>query len=120
MRIIIIIILIVTFVSGCGRSLKNLMEFDAQQQEIARHVEAERRKFNLLLSDVKEDKLKVGEIDKESIINLYGEPIVEKDLGDQESLLYRDPLDFFPEEKVYLFFDSSDILERYEIKSGKF
>lgn len=117
MRFFSISLILILFFTGCSAQLRTLMQLDKEQKEQQKYVESQRKKMQMLLTDIRKNKLKVGKITKQDIIKFYGEPIMEKKIDDKQSLLYRDPVDFFPSEKVYLFFDENDILQDFQLET---
>lgn len=109
------IILVACFsaaVSGCGQAIGTLKSLDAGQQEMSREVYAQRREFDLLLSDIKEKRLKAG-ISIGEFIKTYGEPILEEQQASGLRLLYRYPLEFFGAKKAYVYFDEHSRLSKW-------
>ena len=116
MRFFLILILAFVFFSGCG-SLKTLIRISKEQKEQQEYIELERRKFKILLKDIQKNRLKLNELSKQDVIKIYGQPIMEKNIDGKDAFLYREPLDFFPTQKVYLFFDTDGILINFEVKT---
>lgn len=73
------------------------MELDSEQKSQCAQVEAQRARFEVLLRDVKNKRLKLGS-KRAFIVSRYGLPVIEQD----NVLFYRDPVDFFNSDKVYL------------------
>ena len=72
--------------------------------------------FESLKKDIKSSVLETG-LNKKDILSRYGQPVLTKDDG--LSWLYRLSLDFFENEKIYLYFDSNDCLLSWSITSEK-
>ncbi len=104
------------FLYGCSQPLRVLMEVDSEQKSQASQVAHQRSLFAALLKDLKRERLKTG-TRKSTIVSRYGDPVLEEN----NSLLYRDPVDFFNSEKVYLSFNDKDELNQIKIeeKDGK-
>ncbi len=90
------------------RGLKTLSRYSKSQEGNEKFVEVQEEKFENLLDDYKNDRLKKG-LSQRYIFRNYGEPVssrmVEDDPLIKERLVYRYPMEFFGSEKMYLFFD---------------
>lgn len=104
------------FCLGCSANLDTLIKVSNEQKEQKSYVELQNQKFNLLLKDISNNKLKPGLKAKE-IISLYGEPISVKPENEEGVYLYRNVLEFFPAKKVYLYFDREDKLKDFKVVS---
>ncbi|MDP8290439.1 MAG: hypothetical protein P9M02_05705 [Candidatus Susulua stagnicola] len=124
LRFIIISCLILFFVSGCfflPESLKTLKSVGDSQNEIEIYLANQAKLFNKLLIDLRSECLEQG-VSKESFINLYGEPILAKEVIDPPGgvrLLYRYPTEYFKSDRVYLYFNQKENLVRWEYKPYK-
>lgn len=110
---------------GCAAAqyaeqIHTLQAVNESQQDIRRYVELKEKLFNLLLEDVKNERLKLG-ITKKHVINTYGRPVLVREISGgvdrEEELLYRHPTRYFSSDKIYLYFDSSGRLMRWEHKA---
>ena len=93
------------FFSGCSQPLRTLMDLGSEQKEQQVFVKRQGAKFNLLQSDIKQDRLKIGTL-RSGIVARYGAPVLEEG----NTLLYRKPAEFLNSPKVYLDFDGTDHL----------
>jgi hypothetical protein len=107
------LLLALVFVCGCGESLRTLMRLNSEQESHNKYVEQQTRKFEALLEDIEADNLNTGTSIKR-ITSLYGEPILIKDIDGRKRFLYREPLEYNPLKKVYLYFDQ-DKLSDFEV-----
>ena len=86
-----------------------------------RYLDRQTKLFSVLLNDLKHEKLRVG-MTKIKFIKTYGEPIFSRKFEDgtnEELLFYRHPTKYFDSQKVYLFFDNSGKLIRWECNPFK-
>ena len=104
-----LLLIIMFFVTGCGQHVHTLKQYSKEQDLIARQVETAKKKFNLLVEDIKEEKLEKG-ISKKRFMRIYGDPVIEIE---ENELLYRDPLEFFDTPKVYIYFDEKGKLIKW-------
>jgi len=104
-------------VAQYAEQIRTLQAVDASQQDISKFIKRQERLFHLLLEDVKGGRLKPG-ITKKYVINTYSNPVLSREitgaLGTEEELLYRHPTQYFSSDKIYLYFDSSGKLMRWE------
>jgi len=110
------IILVLLSCLGCSAKLRTLINVSNEQKAQGVYINEQNRKFSQLIKDIDNNKLKLGLKTKE-VINLYGEPIDIKPVGEESVYLYRDALKFFPTEKVYLYFDREDKLRDFKVVS---
>lgn len=110
------ILVLLGLFSGCSQPMRTLMELDSEQKSQCAQVEAQRARFEVLLRDAKNKRLKLGSR-RASIVSRYGLPVLEQD----NVLFYRDPVDFFNSDKVYLTINALGALTdiRIEKKDGK-
>ena len=111
-------LLILIFISGCGESVNALVNVSKEQEFQQRFVAQQKDKFKLLLVDIEGGHLKKG-ISKQQVIGRYGEPVIEQAEDTVTGCLYRDPLDFFASQKVYLYFGQDDNLVNFEVRVTK-
>jgi len=113
--------LFVFALGGCAvlsDELQALKDVGRSQAQIGSYVKRENRRFLKLLKHYKKGHLKIG-IPKSRIIAAFGEPVLIKSLDDnlvKEVFLYRHPTDFFTSDKIYLYFDKSNKLVRWEYR----
>ncbi len=93
------------FFSGCSQPLRTLMDLGSEQKEQQAFVKKQGVKFDLLLSDIRRARLKIG-TPRSEIVARYGGPVLEEG----NTLLYRKPAEFLNSPKVYLDFDGTDHL----------
>jgi len=105
-------IFILLICSACSQPLKTLIRVSKEQDAQAKYISIQEKKFKVLLSDIERQKIRTN-LRKEHCVSRYGEPIVERKEADQMVLLFRRPRDFFPTEKVYLYFDQEDRLKKW-------
>ena len=100
--------------------IHTLQAIDASQRDISKFIERQEKLFHLLLEDVKDGRLKSG-LTKKYVINTYGNPVLSREinggLARKEELLYRRPTQYFSSDKIYLYFDSSGKLMRWEARN---
>lgn len=111
-------LLILILLFGCSPRLHTLISLSNEQKAQRNYLALQEKKYQQLVNDIKKDRLKIG-LDKDRIIKLYGEPIAEKTINGQTVFSYRSPTDFFPKEKVYLYFNLQGILTDFELISEK-
>lgn len=109
-----VLLLVFIFISGCGQGIRALKRVNAEQEAQHRDVAAQSSKFKLLLEHIESDSLEPG-LSSQKIINTYGDPILEKEIDGQKRLLYREPLEYNPNQKVYLYLDQEDKLVAFEL-----
>ncbi|MBU2540466.1 MAG: hypothetical protein KJ593_01055 [Candidatus Omnitrophica bacterium] len=117
MRYIIILVSLALFLAGCSQNLNLLLRLDKENKAINRQLKLQEGKFELLLADIERGSIKQG-LTKKYIIARYGEPILEIPLEGRVGLmklLYRRPLEYFNTTKVYLYFDSSEKLLKWDV-----
>ena len=110
-----LLLIIMFFVTGCGQHVHTLKQYSKEQDLIARQVETAKKKFNLLVEDIKQERLKEGR-SKRKFIRIYGKPVITNAIDSNEAvleLLYRDPLKFFDTPKVYVYFNKEEKLIRW-------
>ncbi|MDD5005339.1 MAG: hypothetical protein PHS93_02400 [Candidatus Omnitrophica bacterium] len=107
------------FIYGCSAQLNTLIEVSREQESQKKYMEIQKRKYNLLLKHVKEGRIKKG-LNKEEAFRLYGEPIAMKEIEQGSVFIYRDPSEFFPSQKVFLYFDEQGIFVNSEVVSTSF
>lgn len=113
----ILLAILALFLFGCSPSLKLLMQIDKEDKAIKRQLRLQEARFDLLVKDLDRNRIKKGS-SKRDIIARYGEPISElagDNQGQLRRLLYRYPLQYFNATKVYLYFDNTDILVRWDV-----
>jgi len=108
-------LLLLVFISGCGEGVNALIKISKEQESQQRFVADQRNKFKLLLIDIEGGHLERG-ISRQQVIRRYGEPVIEQVEDMVTACLYRDPLDFFAPQKVYLYFGQDDNLVNFEVR----
>lgn len=107
------LLLVLIFIfQGCALFTKapqllTLKRLGDNQKQMQRHVDKKKKYLEKLINDLKNKKLKKGTTYKR-FIRSYGEPVLEKDVqkGDlQKRLLYRNPVQYFNTDKVYIYFN---------------
>ncbi len=109
------------FFAGCvfikhAQQLSVLGAVGKSQKEISIYVDKQRRLFRDLVEDIKKGNLTKG-LTASEVVRRYGEPVLSwKDRSNSfhQKLLYRDPVNFFTSDKVYLYFDRKDKLIFWE------
>lgn len=107
--------LVLFVVAGCGPAISTLQRYSKEQDLIEREVERAKKKFDLLVEDIKQERLKEGR-SKRKFIRIYGKPVITNAIDSNEAvleLLYRDPLKFFDTPKVYVYFNKEEKLIRW-------
>lgn len=107
-------LLILVFVCGCSPQLKTIIRLSNEQKAQQKYVAVQSKKFKLLLRHIEKDRLKLG-LSSRKIIALYGDPVTINDLDAGMEFLYREPLDYNPTQKVYLYFGEEDTLVHFEL-----
>ncbi|MFH1622669.1 MAG: hypothetical protein ABIA97_06085 [Candidatus Omnitrophota bacterium] len=107
-------LLIFFFICGCSPELNTLITISREQEAQNKYLATQSKYFKTLLSRIEDNKLKLG-LSAQKIISYYGEPIVVKDINSGRRFLYREPVDFNPKKKVYLYFDPEDKLVDFEL-----
>ena len=105
-----------------SEQLHTLQAAGKSQTEINEYVENQSEGFNLLLEDIKKNRLKTG-LGKLEVLRRYGEPVLLKEAADSVGieylLYYRHPVRYFASDRVYLYFDKNDILVSWEYKPSQ-
>jgi hypothetical protein len=99
-----------------ARELSTLKKFSDSRHKLENYVITQEESFDRLLEDIKFGRLKEG-TSKSKIVSRYGEPVFCED-NSMYVCLYRYPLRYFSEDKVYLYFDKENKLNRFELGSG--
>ena len=112
-----IISLLVIF-SGCAAvrnptQMKTLLKLNSSQKQMHSYVTKQERGFKRLCSDIDRKRLKVG-LSQREVVSLYEEPVLEREVKGKIQWLYRHPTEYFNSDRVYLYFDSSDVLVGWE------
>ena len=82
------------------------------QQAMETSIAKDAGRFARLSKDIQSGKLKAG-VTAGSVRKTYGEPVLTKQLQNPAGAtrwLYRHPTHYFTSEKVYLYFDESEVL----------
>ena len=120
----IILLFILFFLTGCTQAkqlahldqLMTLQDMSNGQDEQAKFVEEQNKKFAQLLEIVKADRLKEYP-DKKTILKSFGEPVIVRPVVENgqptEEWLYRYATKYFNSDKVYLYFDEKGNLSRW-------
>jgi hypothetical protein len=98
--------------------LLTLKRLGDSQNEIARYVEKQARLFDELVSDTKGGLLQAG-TSRQEIQRTYGDPVFFKDTPEGSVSLYRHPTRYFDSERIYLYFDESEALTRWEYQPAQ-
>lgn len=114
MKNLYVYLVLVVFFFGCSAQLRTLISLSGEQGAQRKYIDSQRNSFKSLLNDIKNKRLQPG-LSSAQIVGLYGEPTVLKNTQGESVFLYRDPVDFSPVQKVYLFFDEKGILNNFEI-----
>ncbi len=118
--------LFILTISGCTvlryyHELRTLKIAGASQKEIQDSLDQQTELFYALRQDLKRGGLSAGMLKRE-IINVYGEPILIKEINgdslEKHRFLYHHPTQYFSEDRIYLYFDGSDKLVRWEYLSA--
>ena len=111
---IIALLLLLAFLSGCSQPLRTLIRVNKEQESHHRYIDKQNNRFEALVEDIETDDLDLG-LSRKRIIARYGQPIYEKGVEGQTRFLYRQPLDYNPAKKVYLYFNHEDELTGFEL-----
>jgi hypothetical protein len=125
LKLLIIFIYCLVVFMGCAfkeniDGLLALKSIGEAQRNIEQTLARQDRFFNKLLKDIKDGKIKTG-MSERAIIDRYGEPVLSRKSPDNASVtifLYRHPTQYFSSNKVYLYFDKSRRLNRWEYKAS--
>ena len=94
-----------------------LKRLEDSQHEIEDYVKKQKDSFFKLEDDIKNNRLKKG-VSKIEILSIYGEPVFCRDIanevGVKEMCLYRQPLQYFSTDMIYLKFDKEQNLCSWE------
>ena len=104
----------VLFLVGCTKlkhvpqlfTLKGLLK---EQTELDTYVQWREKKFEDMVVGYKQNGL-VQYKDKISIVQVFGNPIVVKQVGEQEEWLYRQANEFFKTDRILMYFDQDGFL----------
>lgn len=104
------------FAAGCSEPIRTLQALGAEKDAQAAQVKRQDIRFERLLKDVKEKRLKPG-VSRRWVVGRYGRPVLDP-VSRQEGVifLYRKPTDFFNTVKIYLTFDQDDLLKDINIE----
>jgi hypothetical protein len=107
------------FLCGCSglnsQGLSALESVAGSQAQIGRYVAGEQKKFQRLLNDVRAKRLHQGMLKNEALAR-YGDPVIQEPVssGGGKIFLYRDPVQYFNTDRVYLSFDGRGRLYEWE------
>jgi outer membrane protein assembly factor BamE (lipoprotein component of BamABCDE complex) len=118
MNKLLISLLILFFLYGCGQKLNALITISKEKEEQSRYIQAQDAKLALLLKDIKQGDLKKGLTARE-VIRIYGEPVLVKEENSRQVFIYRDTVEFFPKQKIYLYFDSDNRLSDFTLEEAR-
>ena len=108
------ILLVLLFISGCSEPLRTLIRVNKEQESQHKYIAQQNNRFDDLVEDIETDDLDLG-LSRKRIIARYGQPIYEKEVEGQMRLLYRQPIDYNPAKKVYLYLDADEKLAGFEL-----
>ncbi len=109
-----LLLILFVFLYGCGPQLNTLIQLSREQEEQHQYVNVQRKKFQALVNHIEREKLKIG-LSSEKIMANYGEPVVISEEEGRKRYAYRDPVEFNPTKKVYLYFDKDDKLADFKV-----
>ncbi|MFH1772432.1 MAG: hypothetical protein ABH872_06410 [Candidatus Omnitrophota bacterium] len=107
---------------GCAlkhysQELSTLKGIGINQKQIQNYIDRQKKLFANLVNDTLGNQLEKGTA-KEVFLDKYGDPVLVKNLGVKsefkEKLLYRDPVNYFSSDKVYIYFDKDANLVYWE------
>jgi hypothetical protein len=114
MKIHLILFIIFIFVSGGCAILEHkeqisvLQGIEKSQKDIDDYMSKQTRGFNMLRYDIDNNRLTAG-VSEGYVTAKYGDPVfdkaAEKNTAETRRLFYRDPLDYFSRDRMYLYFD---------------
>jgi hypothetical protein len=115
--------LAIALAAGCANMDKMLAlkSLGNSQKQMQGYVKKQDALFKKLVRNLTKGRLKPRTL-KSRIVTTYGEPIIEfKNYhnADEEVFLYRYARDYFNSDKVYLYFNKSEELIRWEHKPRK-
>lgn len=121
----ILVYLIVILLCGCAKithlnELLTLKRASDNRAQIESYLAKQERGFNTLSDDIKNNRLKQGQL-KRYIIANYSDPVLTKEPGPEnpgikDILLYRHPTNYFNSDRIYLYFDNANRLVSWELK----
>jgi hypothetical protein len=105
---------------GRSQELMFLKQMADNQSEIEKYVQKQEQGFDILRSDIENNRLQKGTA-KEEIVSRYGDPVYCTDspaaTDCRQACLYRYPTRFFSSDKAYLYFDREQNLCRGEFEA---
>lgn len=116
------LIIFFIIISGCAYlthidGLSTLDSLGKSQEDIDRYIKNQEKLFYVLREDVANKNVYTG-LTKKDIIKKYGEPVLNKniDSGNEKSVfLYRHPIKYYSNTRIYLYFGYSDKLTRCQV-----
>lgn len=103
--------------SGGLQGIATLRNYSSNHGQIAQQVKIQQKLFRMLIADIDKKNIKAG-LSYSDLLRRYGEPILVWNTDGAslvpKKVLYRDPVKYFNTDKVYLYFDSSDSLVKWE------
>jgi hypothetical protein len=116
MKTHLILFIVFIFVSGGCTVLEHkeqisvLQGIEKSRKDIDDYMSEQARGFSMLKHDIDNNRLEAG-ISERYAIAKYGDPVFkensEKNTTKTRRLFYRDPLDYFSEDRIYLDFDEN-------------
>jgi hypothetical protein len=94
-----------------------LQDLAENQNRMQAYVKEEERLFSELVSDIENNRLKSG-TPESRVASLYGEPISCRTQGEdkiKELCVYRRPVQNYPADLVYLYFDENKNLSGWQV-----
>ena len=117
------ILFVVFIILGCSKveGLLTLKRLGNSQDQIQRYLDQQKTYFLKLVKDIKAKKITLG-LSRDDIERRYGEPVLIKEGQEELSskvFLYREPINYFESDKVYLYFSKEEKLTKWEYKPYK-
>jgi hypothetical protein len=117
---VLVFYLLAWFFAGCAGGLQGLAVlrgYSSEQAQTARQIKVQKNRLRILISDIEKNNIETG-MSYKNILHRYGEPVLVWNMEPASSasrkVLYRDPVEYFYTDRVYLYFDNSDNLVKWE------
>ncbi len=114
---------VLSAIAGCSvhripGTISGMHKFSEGRLEIDKYVREQEEGFERLKSDINNDNLQKG-IDRRTAVSRYSCPVYCKpDIdGSGEVCLYRRPTEYFTSNVIFLYFDSEQRLDSWEVMS---
>ncbi len=118
-------LILIFLLPGCALFTKapqllTLKRLGDNQKQMQKYVAKQKKYLEKLINDIEVKKLEKG-TGYNRFIRIYGEPVLEKNIkkGDfRKRLLYRNPVEYFDTDKVYIYFNHQLELVAWKYKKA--